>query len=505
MIRESDLYTHTERALLFDNEKLGEKPPYGPYGSVYTQYKVRQVVDVRNLVDVRRYHVACTQRIIIPNPNPFVLAIPATSTPTVNGYYNYPAVLQSTFSLGLSGHKARLIKYSPRTVNTTVSASNSENMGLTATASVQNTSGSSTSDTNSFGISLSEMFGLGGDFGHSSTSDQYHSTTNGSEQGSSAEYGENDSMSIKDWASFAYVSPDGNTPTWVWGQQYPWDTIQYRDPNDAPDVWPLGTVSVPTFVQRRLMSNDPYVMPPSQLSLFGIDFTMKAAWLVDLPDGSTSDDMTVTHSVEYLAASHFTNGSMIFTQFNMPVVKSTPPPATLSLTLLGLDPIRNGSVRNGAVIGFIPSKFVAPPSDGGEFKIISEANTLQITGNGFYLIPAFGANLQAAGKATLKVQFKIMDTGNDYAIFMKHWVTTGNGCKLEFVFNGRETVTRHIDWGEGEGGEDNLTSVVMRNRDYTSIDYHDYLVMGLNTIDITITPNDGATFYSLRALAIGEQ
>jgi hypothetical protein len=500
MIRESDLYTHTERHLLCFGGTT--------FGNVYTQYKVRQVVDVRNLGEVRRYHIACTQRIIIPNQTPFVLIPSAASQPNVN----YPALLRSTFSLTLSWSDGdvHLVNYSPRTVNTTVSASSSQNLGSTATASVQHTSGSSTSDTNTFGVSLSEMFGLGGDASHSSTSEQYHSTTTGSEQGSSAEYGESDAMSVKDWASFTYLSPDGNTPTWFWGQEYPWDVIQFRM---VPPAGSKGQVWVPDFVERRLLivndTNINFMMPPSQLSLFGIDFTMKAAWLVSLPKDSTDDDASVGHAVEYLSATHELNtDGFLLTKFNVPSVDFTPPTAKLQLTLLGLDPIRDGSVRNGAVIGFIPSKFIAPPNnEGSKFKIISEANTLQVTGTGFILLTAgFGAKIVATEAATLRVQFKIMDTRNDYAIFMKHWIDAGNGCTLQFVFNGNETVTRHVDWLQGEGGEDNLSSIVMRNKDYTSIDYHDYLVLGLNTIDITITPDQGGpTFYLLRALAIGEQ
>jgi hypothetical protein len=60
---------------------------------------------------------------------------------------------------------------------------------------------------------------------------------------------------------------------------------------------------------------------------------------------------------------------------------------------------------------------------------------------------------------------------------------------------------------EGEDAGENLSSMVMRSGSYLTIDYHDYLVPGLNAVEITITPDEGAASagYCLRALAIGGQ
>ena len=87
-------------------------------GTVYLTYEVRQVTDVRNLSSTRSYRVTCTQRLVVPNSNDFVL------TPQgVTQYVAYPALVASTFSLLAPGANPRLLSYSPRTVNSSVATS----------------------------------------------------------------------------------------------------------------------------------------------------------------------------------------------------------------------------------------------------------------------------------------------------------------------------------------------------------------------------------------------
>jgi hypothetical protein len=496
MIKESDLYTCTLQSPLTVNDVA--------YGTAYTRYEVRQVTDIRNLTEVKAYRIACTQRLVIPNPNSFSLT-PSNST----SFDNYPALLSAQFELvGQTSSNVRLLNYSPRTINTTITASANQSEGQNQSYSRQHTTGSSTSQTNTFGYSASIGFfgedptgSFGMDQSNSTTTEQSTSNTTGIDRGRSSERGDSDSMSVKDWASYVYLDAGNTTPTWVWGQEYPWDVIQYRYcPTD-------NNVELPAFIVARLFDqpdNPTLVFPPSQLSLFGIDFTMKAVWQVDLPSTIGEQTISIAHTVYYLSGSHgISNGQPSVTLDPAPMQTTVSSP-TLDLTLLGLDPIRDGSAQNGAVIGFIPSKFVVPPSSGSAFKVLSDANNLQVSGAGFDspMLTTF-----ANGAVSLRVQFKIVDGRYAYTLFMKHWKTSDNGCTLSFVFNGdtANPVIRHIDWQEGEGGEDNLSSIVMRNKDYTSIDYHDYLVMGLNTVDITITPdNSAAAGYFLRALAVGE-
>jgi hypothetical protein len=48
----------------------------------------------------------------------------------------------------------------------------------------------------------------------------------------------------------------------------------------------------------------------------------------------------------------------------------------------------------------------------------------------------------------------------------------------------------------------NITAITVRNRDYLSADYCDLAVMGLNTIDIAVTPGGSGCGYQLHAVAI---
>jgi hypothetical protein len=105
----------------------------------------------------------------------------------------------------------------------------------------------------------------------------------------------------------------------------------------------------------------------------------------------------------------------------------------------------------------------------------------------------------------VSLDFKIIDTTVPYALFLKHWNTTSTGCALTIVINGITTITRHVDAMEGEGGDANLTVVSLRNLSYASINYHDYLQLGHNHIDITIVADDPGAGYVLRAVAIGEE
>jgi hypothetical protein len=253
----------------------------------------------------------------------------------------------------------------------------------------------------------------------------------------------------------------------------------------------------------------PIALPPSQLSLFGLDFTMKAAWLVDLPADASGQSIAFTHTLQYQTATHGFDPKS--STPNVPLVQLFPtsgtvasPPA-LDLTLLGLDPITDATAGNGAVMGFAANKFVLPPDGGQTFKILSGANNLQVTGAGFNA-PMYSD--YSKGQPTLRIQFKIVDDLHQYSLFLKHWNGGTNGSILTMIINDDKdnSLIRHVDTTEGQGGDNNLLEISLRNKDYASIDYHDYLVFGLNTIDISIapiTPGEGWT-YVLRALAIGE-
>lgn len=498
MLIPDDVYRWTQ----VEPIKVGDQS----YGSMELTYDVRQIIDVRNLATARAYRLTCTQRLLIPNLKKFdVAAGPITR------YDGYPAIVSSGFKLTLpDGGAARLINYSPRTVNTAVMTARNDSQGQNQSVSRQHTSGSSTSETNTYGVNASFGFfgddltgSFGADYSHSQTDEHSRSNSRGSEHGSNQETGASASMSVKDWASYSSLSPDDDTaPTWIWGQEYPWDVVSYRNcPTD-------NNVKLPAFVLDRLFdttASPPGVFPPSQLSEFGIDFTMKAAWLIDVPATISMPRAQVTHQIQYATGSHGLSGNPPST----PYVTFDPTPALPPVTVgmiglnhLGLDPLGGPGDANGAVIGFIENKFINPPVDGKDFEIISDENTLDVSGGGF--VDVMSTDFKH-GQVRLLLVFKVVDADYDYTLYFKHWKTTDNGCQLALSFNSDQTVYRHVDSMEGEGGDDNLSAINLRNKDYTSVDYHDYLRMGLNTVQIYITPDDASkpAGYVLRALAIG--
>lgn len=230
---------------------------------------------------------------------------------------------------------------------------------------------------------------------------------------------------------------------------------------------------------------------------------MKATWHVALPSDLAQQTLHLDHELNYLTASHGYKGDKPYVRIDAAPASFRIVSPDIDLTLLGLDPIKNGEGDNGAVVGFSANHFVVPPSNGSSFKILSGANNLQVTGTGFDtgMTTGFGE-----APVKLKILFKIIDDLYQYSLFIKHWKVGKIGCKMTIVCNGDEAnpLIRYVDDIEGAGGENNLLTLNLRNKDYASIDYHDYLLLGTNTIEITITPNEAGACYQLRAIAIGE-
>lgn len=85
--------------------------------------------------------------------------------------------------------------------------------------------------------------------------------------------------------------------------------------------------------------------------------------------------------------------------------------------------------------------------------------------------------------------FKISDFNVEYALMLMHWIGKGSGpCKLTWTVNGKWSGVVYIDSFEGEGGQGNVTSIEMRNLAFTSINFHDYLIIGKNEVEIEIVP-----------------
>ena len=476
----------------------------GKFGLASFRYEVRQVIDTANLASVVKYRILCTHRVTLANnanSDGFDL------TPTkVTQYDNYPALLSLKTALDEpDGLNPKLQDYSPRTLSTAIMMSANHDDGDSASYSQQHTRGSSTSQTNSYDVNVSLGFfgpdptgSVGGGYSHSTTTTQETSETTGNDHAISHDQSSGESMSVKAWSSYAYLDTRRTQLAWVWSQEYPWDVLQYRSCHSGNDV------SIPGFVMKRLFdeaAKPTQVYPPSHLSIFGVDFTMKSTWEIDLPDKPEKHVVCLIHNLDYLSASHGLD------QSSRPYVRLTAAPACfklnsppLDLTLLGLDPIRHGDDDNGAAIGFNGGRFLIKPT-AETFKILSSSNNLHVTGSGFD--PQMRTDF-SHGDVKLKVQFKIIDDDYQYSLFLKHWKTKSTGCSLSIACNDHPPITHRVDDKEGSGGSNNLLALSLRNTDFSSVDYHDYLVIGANQIVITIMPSGKDSGYALRALAIGE-
>jgi hypothetical protein len=495
--------------------------PLSNFGSQTIQYTIRQYRDVRNLGNVLGYLVACKQRVIIPNQSAYTVG-PNSNT----NYVNYPAAVTNSIALTANNDATVQVKsIFPVTLNAAINTSQTSQSGTTSSTSNQSSSGSNQSQTNTFGVSLSAGFfgdlpmgGLALDYQHGWESGSFTSNTSGSDAGRQSGASSGESMSVKDWSSYGFTNTSNQSPTWVWGQTYPWDVIQYNQSSNG------STISLPAFVEALLLNNG-LLLPPSQLSLFGLDLTMKAGWLVEFPgEISASETISLTHKTTLYTASHSLvpgsppSVSAVLQSANQAASASYSPPAALDLSTYALDPIWSPNTKNGATIGFTVDPFTYPPkAPNNNFKILSPANNLQVTGTGFNPLtltnpptsaPYLSCNPATSGAATsFTAQFKILDSKNEYHLHLMHWIGAGsNPCIITVTVNGTKLNPFYVDSLQGQGGQNNMTSIELRNLDFQSPNYHDYLVLGLNTVTVAVTASASGTsnLYTLFALAVGQ-
>lgn len=497
----------------------------------------------------------CKQRIVIFNPNFSTIPLISIANSPYYPYENYPALINTFINVAQSGTPQagvsfQLLDYSPKTINTKIQSSGSSGVGTgsSQSSSISNTIGSSTSQTNSYSTSVGVDAGVMGDvfsFGenvsqtseHSTTSSQDHSHTTGSDSSSSQSRNQSnsDSMSMKDWGAYSMVNPFTKNPIWFFGQEYPWDAIISRLTDDTPNPNTANLncknqlrLILPFDMQHRLFDGS-ILYPPSQLSMFGFSFVNKAVWLivVDYSKTGASSNMQITHNINYYSASHsLTNNSANVYLDKTPTILQCEEnqgniTTNLNLMIMAMDVL--SSQNKPAIIGFIPNKFIINPSQ-GPFKILSTSNTLMIEDTTDYgdtvaypAAPYFTASdralmatLTTAPPKPLSITayFKVVDTVNDYKLYLKHWKTGATGIKLTININGDidNSIIKYVDALEAEGGENNLLTISLRDQNFSSIDYHDYLQLGLNSIQLTIEPIDGqygVNFgYQLRAISI---
>jgi len=531
MLRQSkDLYTIsvTDRSLKCQFEAGGTEHTIG---RTEFYYEVVKYVDIKNLKESHSYIVTCTQRMIIPNKGDDIGNI-TTFTHLKEGlesFFSYPVFLSNTMNIDVGANATALLRdYFPKTLNSNVQTDVNNSDSSSSSFSRTHTSGNTTTDTNSFGVSLqlggqgdTPTGGLGLNYEHSDTTTKSNETAKSASSDTSHNLSSSSSMSIKDWGSYASLGlgleGDENKVHWTWMQEYPWADYGNFDSNLQ--------LFLPDYIEKKIfLTSDnkgsantkstaysvptiQSVTPPTQISNLGGDFTSKASWVVTFDAGYGTPDITFDHLVRYKVGSHGVDDNHGAFVVSTPMDENdttgmnfTSP--SLDLPLLALDPINKLGAQNGAVVGFVNSRFLKPPTPGSHFEIVSGDNNLLVRGEGFD--EDMIADLTTSdGK--IDIYFKVLDPNASYMLYMKCWKNDNDGVDLQITINDNVSFNKLIDFKEGEGGEDNIMSLILRNKDYTSLDYHDYLQMGYNKISIVAPKNLSITppySFQVRALSI---
>jgi len=492
-------------------------------------YKIFKLVDTKNLTVSNTYSVTVKHRLQVGGSG----WKPGGNYQTA-GFNNYPILInvQSGITeVSNSGTQIILKKIFPKTINANVEQSTNLSTGSSSSQTNQTTSGSSSSNVNTFGVDLSlgffdelPMGSFGVSYSHSWENSHSHSNTVGMANDTNRQATSGNEMSVKDWSAYSYIQNLDQTSNdftgeyiqWNWGQTYPWNIFDYNEVGSGSNIL------LPEDVAARLLyygpsdsggtNNQNILLPPSDLSLFGLDFTMAAEWLVTFPESLTAfEALSFQHNITVVQATHLMtppsgNGqatlvTSLTAGYNNTMAQTTP----MDLGQYALLPLLEGD-RKGLGISFQKNLFDIPPVNAAtNFKIRTRGNDLLVTGQGFgsVMSAAFQAGYTGTG-ATLNIGFKVADVTTQYALILKHWIGAGSGnVVLTCNVNGNQTVINVVDQ-EGQGSLNNINQLDLRNYDLRSANFHDYLVPGWNVVTITITPLNPAVAaeYIISALSL---
>ena len=480
----------------------------GGNGAAYLKVFVEKRIATSNLASRPTYLIFAALRLSVYNKQSLNI-----NPGAVTSYQNYPAIftVQKTLQCPVASEAANfeLMRYAPATVNTAITTSRSDLMGTNKTNSAQQSVGSSTSQTNSFGVNVQgglmmdlPMFSVGVSYDHAWSSEQNQGRAVSVGQDSSSQSGNSDTFSIKDWGIYAQVNYDALTASWVCAQEYPWDVLQYHSVGNG------GNIEIPDEYVNRLLVGD-CVLPPSQLSLCGTDFTFTSNWKFSPSEDNvdpTQGIVTLVLDTACALATHQRTGSA--SPYGLSVTLGQPATTTNNLTLtwgdlaqLALDALAPG--RNDASLNFLKlpaSRF--PAAATVPLTLTSPTNTLLCTASGFG--PGMIADV-ASGTASYTLAFKVLDTVSEVVLYLKHWKMDSGAIVLTISINGQALPDEFVDAAQGAGGASNRTEITLRSTDYMSDDFCNYLVVGLNIIKVSLAPKltaPGATRYCLSAAVV---
>jgi hypothetical protein len=487
-------------------------------------YKVLKILDTKNLMNSNTYSVTVKHRILISGSN-WKPGGDYQST----GFNNYPMMVNvQSGIIEISDPAAEIIlkRIFPKTINASVEQSSNLSTGSSSSQTNQTSSGSSSSNVNTFGIDISAgwfvdgpVATLGMNYSHSWEHSNFDSTSVGHSSERNLQTASGNEMSVKDWSAYSSIQNFNNTSNiykgeyiqWNWGQTYPWNVFEYNETGAGSNITlPQSVVANLLYYGSSNLNSQNILLPPSDLSLFGLDFTMASEWLVTFSEKLTSmETLTFEHQINVLQGSHSmtvpagggqaTLVAALTSGYNNILKQDTP----LEIAEYALVPLTE-SQRTG--IGFQSNLFdIAPASPTTAFKIRSRGNDLLVTGTGFgsVMSAAFPANYSGQG-ASLNIAFKVADLRTQYALILKHWKgPAGGNIVLTCNINGNQTVINVTDL-EGQGSANNLSQLELSNFDLKSSNFHDYLVPGWNEIEISIKPLDNtvASEYIILALSV---
>lgn len=531
-----------------------KRPDGTPAGLLALEYRVKiyndvQVQNASSVTDNNRnqqFIVQCTQRLMLDSSDISVQPTQADAA-SLESFVNYPALLTANMLLKTSeNQELQLLEYSPLTVNTAVSQSQStgSSSATTSETSTSSTTGSSLQQSSTYGVSvtLGDTFsGITGSYEHSQSTESSKSKSigNSGSRSGAADTSLGSSMSIKDWGTYASVDSSTVCPSWVFGQEYPWNAIESKF--YANNSYNGDGQQYQLYISAAMQANlydKVFLYPPSELSMFGVNFVMKSSWRMIIED-TASTDITFAHQINYYLATHIIENNqanvymdvdpslLITAQTGLSDNTAT---ITLDANLMALDPV--GYNISAAIVGFMPNKFIPQLAnvDGTStavpkgFKIIAATNDLMILDTTTYPSADAASGFTAAQTAltatwnstqkfpyTLTLYFKITDSVSEYNLYLKHWKTQATAVRIDIVVNNLtgSPITKYVDAFEGEGGENNLHVIALRDLDFTSVSYHDYLQLGLNSITLTLSPIDGdyssVCGYQVRAISVEKQ